>query len=170
MRCGLLVVIASLCGPMARAQAGAPLSTADTISLERAAVRTALQPRRGTSPVCVISIADSLGAPIGRAFVDEGERIAHAMPTAGPGAASMSLTLIGIATGDTSMVRISLWGDSGANSNSFWENRFGYRFTRDRTGAEWHFVERVALYFADYVVTDTVAVAAKPTIHCLNAS
>jgi hypothetical protein len=158
---GFFAVVAS----SAAAQDTISMTASDSAAVIRGAVRAALAIPAGARAACFTYIADSLATRAGRTFIAEGRAVAGLMRSPDDSAGRLGVTLLALAGRDTARVVLRLDGDDGPRAHAAWINEIEYDFTRGASSGSWRLVGHKALYFADYVVDDSLR-AQPPS--CLN--
>jgi hypothetical protein len=100
----------------------------------------------------VRGVSDSVGGPVGAAFLREAQRLVAARPAASDSAFSDRIALLGVRDGDTVTVVLRHSGSGRVPREVFWENVVDYYFVRDTTGHGWRYVARRLAEAREYVV------------------
>ena len=127
------------------------LTTIDSTTLVEAGARHVLAPTDAARR-CVRGVSDSLGGPVGAAFLREAQRLVAARPAADSSAFSDRIVLLGLRDGDTVTVVMRHAGSGRVPQEVFWENVIDYYFVRDSTVHGWRYVTRRLAEARDYVV------------------
>jgi hypothetical protein len=127
------------------------LTTADSTALVEAGARHVLAPTDAARR-CVRGVTDSLGGPVGTAFLREAQRLVAARQAPDSNAFSDHIALLGLRDGDTVTVVLRHDGSGRVPHEVFWENVVDYYFVRDAAARGWRFVSRRLVEARDYVV------------------